>query len=126
MLPDREAETLVAWLREHPGGEIVCRDRAAFFADGARTGAPQAQRCADESHVWRNLGEAVERLVSRLRALLRDLVEPEPSPRTRTRTRTGARADPSRPAAPRPTCRGSSSTGSATPTPRSAPRSSRA
>ncbi|MFF3689742.1 ISL3 family transposase [Streptomyces sp. NPDC002187] len=80
LLPDREAETLAAWLREHPGVGIVCRDRAAFFAESARTGAPQAQHCADKWHVWHNLGEAVERLVSHHRALLRDLVEPEPSP----------------------------------------------
>ncbi|MER5635416.1 ISL3 family transposase [Kitasatospora sp. NPDC002227] len=76
LLPDREAETLTAWLREHPGVEIVCRDRAAFFAEGA----PQAQHCADKWHVWHNLGEAVERLVSHHRALLRGLVEPEPPP----------------------------------------------
>lgn len=79
LLPAREAETLAAWLREHPGVEIVCRDRATFFTEGARAGAPQAQHCADKWHVWHNLGKAVERLVSHHRALLRNLVEPGPS-----------------------------------------------
>src|SRR5215211_3799474 len=73
-LPDRSADTFARWLTEHPGVEIVSRDRGGEYAEAARRAAPGAVEVADRFHLLKNLRDVVSRIFRQNLEVL-DLVE---------------------------------------------------
>jgi len=66
LLSDASAATFASWLEAHPGVEIIARDRAGTFAEGARQGAPDAVQVADRFHLMQNLRTAIEEILKQM------------------------------------------------------------
>lgn len=63
LIDTHKAEPVATWLREHPGVEVVVRDRGGAFADAGRQGAPAAIQVADRFHILHNGGQAMEEVL---------------------------------------------------------------
>src|SRR5439155_18510363 len=71
LLEDPSADALVDWLGNHPGAQVICRDRDGVYASAARRGAPEALQVADRWHLVHNLADALERFAVRVLAAVR-------------------------------------------------------
>lgn len=65
LLGDRATETLAAWLQEHPGVQVVSRDRSKAYKAGITQGAPLAIQVADRFHLLQNLLETLDQIFNR-------------------------------------------------------------
>src|SRR5258708_493268 len=65
LLPERAVESAALWMQSRPEIEYVSRDRGNDYTQAARKGAPQARAVADRFHLYQNLVEAIEPVVSR-------------------------------------------------------------
>jgi transposase len=73
LLPERTAAAVAAWLREHPEVEIITRDRAAVYKEGATRGAPQAVQVVDRFHMLKNPSAALEEDFARVASVLQEI-----------------------------------------------------
>ncbi|MEU9289921.1 ISL3 family transposase [Streptomyces sp. NPDC048275] len=75
LLPDRSSETLTAWLADHPGAEIICRDRDSSYSRAATAACPDATQVADRFHLLQGLYRAVEKVCHQHRSCLKKHAE---------------------------------------------------
>jgi transposase len=81
LLQGREAKAFATWLRAHPGVEIIVRDRAEAYTEGARQGAPDALQVADRFHLLQNASNALDQVLrTRRRRIAVTIVEPSGRP----------------------------------------------
>jgi len=63
LLPEHAAEPIAKWFEDHPGVEVVARDRASIYAEALAKAAPSAQQVADRWHLTQNIGSALQDLL---------------------------------------------------------------
>ena len=73
LLPSRDGDALKQWLLEHPGVEVISRDRASAYAQAASEAAPDAIQVADRWHLLKNIREMLERFFERHRGQIKEV-----------------------------------------------------
>jgi hypothetical protein len=63
ILAGRTAEPVAQWISQHPGVEIVARDRATAYAQAVSSTAPGAIQVADRFHLVRNVNDAFREVI---------------------------------------------------------------
>jgi transposase len=76
LLPDRSAETLCTWLKEHPEIGIIGRDRSTEYERAIERGAPQAVEVLDRWHLLKNLRQSTERILEGNHKTLSEILLP--------------------------------------------------
>lgn len=90
----RDADQLAAWLRTHPGVEVVCRDGSLVYRQGITDGAPDAVQVSDRFHLWQGLSKRVGDIAAAHRGCLPAAVpDPEVAPPPPGPTVSSAQAD---------------------------------
>lgn len=83
LLQERTAEPLVKWLENHPGIEIITRDRSQTYAGAISRGAPNASQVADRWHLIKNASDALVKILQQEHSLIKKQFDSEPKPAQR-------------------------------------------
>jgi transposase len=84
VLPGRTADLVEAWLRAHPGVQVVCRDGSGAYGEAVRRALPGAVQVSDRWHLWHGLAEAVQREVAAHSACWAQAGQPQAGKRAET------------------------------------------
>jgi transposase len=74
LLPSSAGDDVKEWLARHPSIEIVTRDRSGEYRNAISEALPEATQIADRWHLFKNIGETIERYISKRYKSLRQLM----------------------------------------------------